>query len=181
MDELVSGQRCCCTLLTFITIHIELSLFSHTLSVLFYCIMDDQPRYLDEAIPSSSSTNPHLHDGTPSPFSTSALLASLNLKSHNLHNSNNKKRRSKNSNNHDDVNSDFDSDSSSDSGSLSSWTSSREGREAQQEWDEGIRQLQLAVQVLLFPFVGKWLGRKWSYWGEWLESFSHREEEIIKV
>lgn len=137
--------------------------------------MTDQPRYLDEPIPSSSSTNPHLHDGTPSPFSTSALLASLNLKSHNLHNSKNKKRRSRNNNkNHDDVNSDFDSDSSSDSGSLSSWTSSREEREAQQEWDEGIRQLQLAVQVLLFPFVGKWLGRKWSYWGE-LKSFKPEE------
>lgn len=41
-----------------------------------------------------------------------------------------------------------------------------EARLAQEEWDEGIKQLQTAVQVMLLPFVGKWLGRKWSYWGE---------------
>lgn len=46
----------------------------------------------------------------------------------------------------------------------SSWDSEEDERLAQQEWDEGIRQLQLAIQVMLCPFVGKWLGRKSSYW-----------------
>ncbi|TFL06735.1 hypothetical protein BDV98DRAFT_588967 [Pterulicium gracile] len=41
---------------------------------------------------------------------------------------------------------------------------SEELRLAQEEWDEGLRQLQQLVSALLLPFFGKWLGRKWSYW-----------------
>ena len=36
--------------------------------------------------------------------------------------------------------------------------------EAEREWEENVRQLQLAVSVLILPTIGKWLGRKWSYW-----------------
>lgn len=35
---------------------------------------------------------------------------------------------------------------------------------ARQEWEEGVRQLQMAFQLVLIPFFGKWLGRRWSYW-----------------
>ncbi|WFD29492.1 aminodeoxychorismate synthase [Malassezia sp. CBS 17886] len=35
---------------------------------------------------------------------------------------------------------------------------------ARQEWEEGMRQLQFAFQLVLIPFFGKWLGRRWSYW-----------------
>lgn len=35
---------------------------------------------------------------------------------------------------------------------------------ARQEWDEGIRQLQMAFQLVIIPFLGKWVGRRWSYW-----------------
>lgn len=124
-----------------------------------------QSRYLDD---DHNPNHNQYHDGTPSPFSSSALLASLNLKSHNLGRS--KRRKGKFSSHLDDIDSSDEGGhvySESEPGSDASWTSSREAREAQLEWDEGIKQLQLAIQVLLFPFVGKWLGRKWSYWGEY--------------
>lgn len=35
---------------------------------------------------------------------------------------------------------------------------------AEREWEENVRQLQLAVSVLIMPTLGKWLGRRWSYW-----------------
>lgn len=41
-----------------------------------------------------------------------------------------------------------------------------EYRLAQQEWEESIAQLQQLVSFVLMPFFGKWLGRKWSYWGK---------------
>ncbi|PKI83154.1 hypothetical protein MVES_003098 [Malassezia vespertilionis] len=42
---------------------------------------------------------------------------------------------------------------------------------ARREWDEGVRQLQMAFQLVLIPFFGKWLGRRWSYWafGRWIQ------------
>lgn len=39
-----------------------------------------------------------------------------------------------------------------------------EQRLAQQEWDESVQQLQLLVTVVVMPFLGKWLGRRWSHW-----------------
>ncbi|WFD44703.1 hypothetical protein MPSI1_003373 [Malassezia psittaci] len=39
-------------------------------------------------------------------------------------------------------------------------------RLARQEWDEGVKQLQMAFQLVLIPFFGRWLGRRWSYWRE---------------
>ncbi|KAH7345041.1 hypothetical protein B0J17DRAFT_712657 [Rhizoctonia solani] len=38
-----------------------------------------------------------------------------------------------------------------------------EQRLAQQEWDESVQQLQLLLTVVVFPFFGKWLGRRWSH------------------
>lgn len=39
-----------------------------------------------------------------------------------------------------------------------------EDRQLREEWDEGVRQLQTAFQIVLIPLVGKWFGRRWSYW-----------------
>lgn len=39
-----------------------------------------------------------------------------------------------------------------------------EYRRACEEWEEGVRQLQVAFQVVLIPLIGKWFGRRWSYW-----------------
>jgi len=37
-------------------------------------------------------------------------------------------------------------------------------RLAQKEWNESLEQLQQLVSVVLLPFFGKWLGRRWSQW-----------------
>lgn len=37
---------------------------------------------------------------------------------------------------------------------------------AQQEWEESLAQLQQLVSIVLLPFLGRWMGRKWSFWGE---------------
>ena len=67
-----------------------------------------------------------------------------------------------------DAQSDYSSSSSSTS-TYSSLSSSEDSEylaavEAEREWEENVRQLQLAVSVLILPTIGKWLGRKWSYW-----------------
>ena len=63
------------------------------------------------------------------------------------------------------------SSNSSDDG----YDSDEELRLAQQEWEENVRQLQLLVSVVLLPYVGKFLGRKWAHSGKWcillLQSF----------
>jgi Mitochondrial import 2 len=38
-------------------------------------------------------------------------------------------------------------------------------RLAQQEWEESLEQLAQIFSVALLPFLGRWLGRRWSYWG----------------
>ena len=34
---------------------------------------------------------------------------------------------------------------------------------AQQEWEESLEQLEQLVGIVLLPFLGKWLGRRWSH------------------
>lgn len=36
---------------------------------------------------------------------------------------------------------------------------------AQKEWEESLQQLQQLVSIVLLPFLGKYLGRRWSHWG----------------
>ena len=62
------------------------------------------------------------------------------------------------------------SSSSSDGSDLStesddSYDSERE-RELEREWEEGMEQLKLITTIVLLPFFGKWLGKKWAYWCE---------------
>lgn len=54
--------------------------------------------------------------------------------------------------------------------SNASYESNEEDRLAQEEWQESLQQLQQLVSVVIMPFFGKWLGRRWSYWGK--SSFS---------
>ncbi|KAK9900023.1 hypothetical protein P389DRAFT_192318 [Cystobasidium minutum MCA 4210] len=56
-----------------------------------------------------------------------------------------------------------DSDSDSDTSTSSYDSELLELQAAEQEWEENVRQLQLAVSVLILPTLGKWLGRRWSY------------------
>lgn len=56
---------------------------------------------------------------------------------------------------------------------------------AEREWEENVRQLQLAVSVLILPTIGKWLGRRWSYFCRCLSprftSVSFFRQDIIKL
>ncbi|KAF8203130.1 hypothetical protein BJ912DRAFT_1053127 [Pholiota molesta] len=45
----------------------------------------------------------------------------------------------------------------------SSYDSDEEYHLAQKEWEESLSQLQQLVAVVLLPFFGKWLGRRWSH------------------
>lgn len=56
------------------------------------------------------------------------------------------------------------SDHSSDSSSNASYDSDEDYRLAQKEWNESLEELQQLALVLLLPWVGKYLGRKCSYW-----------------
>ena len=46
-----------------------------------------------------------------------------------------------------------------------SYDSTEEERLALLEWEESLEQLQQLFAIVLLPFFGKWLGRRWSYWG----------------
>lgn len=48
----------------------------------------------------------------------------------------------------------------SDTFSESEWTDDS----LDEEWQENVRQLELLVSVVVLPFFGKWLGKKWGYW-----------------
>jgi hypothetical protein len=49
--------------------------------------------------------------------------------------------------------------------SSSSSEEDEEYRIAQQEWEESLQQLQQLVAVVLLPFFGKWMGRRFSQIG----------------
>lgn len=54
-----------------------------------------------------------------------------------------------------------------DSLSLASDDSSYDTEEeilAEQEWNESVEQLQQLMSLVLLPYLGKWFGRKCSYW-----------------
>lgn len=36
--------------------------------------------------------------------------------------------------------------------------------DAQKEWEESLEQLQLLLTMIIMPFAGKFLGRKFAYW-----------------
>jgi hypothetical protein len=59
---------------------------------------------------------------------------------------------------------DIDSLPSDSSGVLSSETDSEYASDAQKEWERSLDQLQLLLTMVLVPFVGKYLGRKFAYW-----------------
>lgn len=56
------------------------------------------------------------------------------------------------------------SETSLDSVSDLSYDSDEDYRLTQQEWEESMQELQQLALVLLLPWVGKFLGRKTSYW-----------------
>lgn len=65
---------------------------------------------------------------------------------------------------HDD---DLDSLPSISSGVLSSESDT----DAQREWEESLEQIQLLLTMVVVPFAGKYLGRKFAYWSAYSRSF----------
>lgn len=55
-----------------------------------------------------------------------------------------------------DVSSDYSSDDDDE----------RERALIREEWEDSLRQMQMLFSIVLVPFFGKWMGRRWSYWGE---------------
>ncbi|KAF9998907.1 hypothetical protein BGZ65_005664 [Modicella reniformis] len=45
-----------------------------------------------------------------------------------------------------------------------STTSTNTTRDIQREWDENLEQGRQLFAIVIFPFVGRWLGKKASYW-----------------
>ncbi|KAI0756709.1 hypothetical protein C8Q80DRAFT_1264732 [Daedaleopsis nitida] len=45
-----------------------------------------------------------------------------------------------------------------------SYDSDEEERLLELEWQESLEQLKQLFSIVLLPWVGKWLGRRWSYW-----------------
>lgn len=48
----------------------------------------------------------------------------------------------------------------------STYDSDEEYRLAQEEWQESLQQLQQLVSMVALPMLGKFFGRRWSYWGQ---------------
>ncbi|KAF8931036.1 hypothetical protein EDD21DRAFT_372822 [Dissophora ornata] len=53
-----------------------------------------------------------------------------------------------------------------------STTSSTSTRDIQREWDENMEQGRQLFAIVIFPFVGRWLGKKVSYW-VWTKFLEH--------
>ncbi|KIY50576.1 hypothetical protein FISHEDRAFT_20196, partial [Fistulina hepatica ATCC 64428] len=51
-----------------------------------------------------------------------------------------------------------------DAGSERSLDSDDSYLQAQQEWEESLRQLTQLFSMVLMPLLGRLLGRRWSYW-----------------
>ena len=48
--------------------------------------------------------------------------------------------------------------------SISSSALDSEDDDAQEEWERSLEQLQMLLTMILLPFAGKYLGRKFAYW-----------------
>ncbi|CAD6570140.1 MAG: hypothetical protein TREMPRED_005608 [Tremellales sp. Tagirdzhanova-0007] len=57
----------------------------------------------------------------------------------------------------------LDPDQSS-SSSESSYDEDEEAAMIQEEWEESLRQMEMVLSIVIFPFFGKWYGRRFSYW-----------------
>lgn len=86
----------------------------------------------------------------------------------------------------------MDSDSTgsyaSDSDDYASSTTSSHDRALQQEWQDQLEQLKLMFQIIIFPFAGKFFGRKFGYFRKLCFVFPklvsmwlHKERESMEI
>lgn len=78
-----------------------------------------------------------------------------------------------NGNNEEDLD-DLPSPSETDSDDVT--ISEEEGSDAEREWKESMQQFELLMSLVLIPYVGKYFGRKFAYWGEY-----HRHATLVTV
>jgi hypothetical protein len=52
--------------------------------------------------------------------------------------------------------------------------SEADSSDAQREWEASLEQLQLLLTMIIMPFAGKFLGRKFAYWSTFLRRGSVR-------
>ena len=57
----------------------------------------------------------------------------------------------------------IDSDNESDFESSGS-EDEREYEQALKDWEANVEKLRLVVSMVLFPYLGRWAGRKWAHW-----------------
>ncbi len=57
-------------------------------------------------------------------------------------------------------------DSLPDSADSDSIDSDAEESDAEREWKESLEQLELLLTMVIVPYLGKYFGRKFAYWGE---------------
>ena len=43
-----------------------------------------------------------------------------------------------------------------------------DGSDAQKEWGASLQQLELILTMVIVPYMGKYFGRKFAYWSEYL-------------
>ena len=55
--------------------------------------------------------------------------------------------------------------------SSDSYDEDEDDRLAEIEWQESLQQLRQLLSIVLLPYLGKWLGRRWSYWGTYKPPF----------
>lgn len=56
-------------------------------------------------------------------------------------------------------------------------SSEADSEDAQREWEESLEQIQLLLTMVLVPFAGKYLGRKFAYWSRFFSIPSPSSKE----
>lgn len=51
--------------------------------------------------------------------------------------------------------------------------------DAQREWEASLEQLQLVLTMIILPFAGKFLGRKFAYWSKLLSGVAKRADRSL--
>lgn len=81
---------------------------------------------------------------------------------------------------HDDISPSSDLDEIDSLPSISSSVlDSEDDSDAQEEWERSLEQIQLLLTMVIVPFAGKYLGRKFAYWSwsrymEWMHNVEVR-------
>lgn len=85
---------------------------------------------------------------------------------------------------HDNSPSTDDDDLDSLPSTISSGTDSTDSQyhsDAQREWEQSLDQLQLLLTMVMIPFVGKYMGRKFAYWSTFSPTATSGTEAFLSI